>query len=110
MGNSGKFMQSSQLFGCILRTTLFELYGHFPEQKSSGDWAEKFGGLHARKSCGYARKSSSYHTVRTLPLSKILSNPWLLEAVKANPSPDGKRRFYHESHRFSRMTVKYRGL
>jgi hypothetical protein len=102
-------MQSSQSFGCTSRTTLFEPYGHFPGWIPSGGWAEKFDGSPAMKSCGYARIASSFHTVHILPLSKILSNPWLLEAVKAKPSPDGKRRFYHNSHRFSRLTVKIEG-
>jgi hypothetical protein len=75
IGKLGKFMQSLQSYECTLRTELFEPSGHFPEMKLSGDWGGRSGWSPAMRNCGYDQKLSSSHTVRTLPLSKILSNP-----------------------------------
>jgi hypothetical protein len=105
MGKPGKFMLSSQSSECILRTAPFEPFGRFPKWIPSGDWAEKSGWSPARRNCGYGQKLLFFHIVRTLPLSKSLSNPCLLEAVKAKKALDGKERFYHSPHRFSRKKV-----
>jgi len=80
LGKIMRFLQSSE---CILRTELYEPFDHFPKRIPSGGWAGKSGWSLARKNCDYDQKLLFFHTVRTLPLSKSLSNPCLLEAVKA---------------------------
>jgi hypothetical protein len=74
VGITGEIMQSLQSFECTLCIKLSLPAAHFPAQSRAAGWAETRGWWRVKKSSGYDRKLSFFHTSRILPWSCSFSS------------------------------------